>query len=597
MVQPIEYTPQFIKTDVGAIQDKLNARQGQYDTAYASTLGAEDQFGQYDVHARDIDLKNKVIGGFKDRVKSLVDQYGGDYAAASKQLVKEIINTKNDKFFKLASLRNKYAEEQRRTQQQLGPNAIVMKDVLAKDLMDADGKYINPEDLQTEVLNREQFKEMANKEYGYLAKDVQEGKFGQSEVAGLLKRQIRTGITAQQVPEVANNIYGLLKKQRPDLPEDIAQSIAMEEARSYVGDIKHDYQGDPGYVKPTASKGAGDGIIPPGRTPNLFTERTSDAAGVVSDRTNEVRVSNTTINNGARMINEGKQNIANLEKQYNNNYASIKSANPTWPDYKIKEEASRFGTGHIPSLILAEKIKLQKGRELYSSGQAKFKENKVYNDLVSSGVNEAEARSIVMKNVDETDNVFASGVNVKAPDHKLVTSAFAGIQGGLKKKNPDGTYSNSEETFASLGLDKNENYSTFVIKPGKEEAVWVHKDGTEYSLPLSKSKNKDVVKATKQYRAVKDASQGKYGLGWTKINTTQDGDTRVMPMGKNRIGSDGLYVLTKYENGQLISKVVDFKNGQGMQGDLNDFAGDYLNNVSGMLGVKTEIQPDKVVVE
>jgi hypothetical protein len=216
-------------------------------------LGAEDQFGQYDVHAVDIDLKNKVIGGFKDRVKSLVDQYGGDYAAASKQLVKEIVNTKNDKFFKLAAIRNKYAEEQRRMKQQLGPNAIVMKDVLAKDLMDADGNYINPEDLQTEVLSREQFKEMANREYGYLAKDVQEGKFGQSEVAGLLKRQIRTGINSQQVPEVANNIYGLLKKQRPDLPDDVAKSIAMEEARSYVGDVKYDYQGDPGYTKPTVS--------------------------------------------------------------------------------------------------------------------------------------------------------------------------------------------------------------------------------------------------------------------------------------------------------------------------------------------------------
>ena len=160
MAQPIQYTPQFIQTDVGAIQDKLNARQGQYDTAYASTLGAEDQFGQYDVHAKDIDLKNKVIGGFKDRVKSLVDQYGGDYAAASKQLVKEIVNTKNDKFFKLAAERNKLAEEQRRLVQQYGPNAIVLKDVTKPDLMDSQGNYIRPEDLSSEVLNREHFEKI-----------------------------------------------------------------------------------------------------------------------------------------------------------------------------------------------------------------------------------------------------------------------------------------------------------------------------------------------------------------------------------------------------------------------------------------------------
>jgi len=533
--------------------------------------------------------------GKVNRVKSLVEQYGGDYAAASKQLVKEIINTKNDKFFKLAGIRNKYAEEQRRLQQQLGPNAIVMKDVLAKDLMDADGNYIRPEDLQTEVLNREQFKEMANREYGYLAKDLQEGKFGKSEVAGLLKRQIRTGITYQQVPETAEKIYGLLKKQRPDLPEDVAKSIAMEEARSYVGDIKYDYQGDPGYVRPTSNTGTT--TFPPARTPDLFTERTSDTAKVVSDRTNEIRTFNATVNNGAKLIVDSKQRIADLEKQYNSNYASIKASHPTWPDYKIKEEAVKFGNSHIPTLINEEKINLAKGRELYKAGESKFKENKIYNDLIASGVKETDARRATMQNIDESDNVFASGVNIKAPNHQLVTEAFSGIQGGLKKKNPDGTYSNSEKTFAELELDKNENYSTFVIKPGKEEAVWVHKDGTEYSLPLSKSKNKNVAKATKQYRVVKEAAQGKYGLGWTKINSTKDGDTTVTPMGSKRTSSDGLFVLTEYRDGKLTSRVIDMVNGSGTQGELNDFTRDYLNNVSGMLGVTTDIQPDKIVVE
>lgn len=592
MAQPIQYTPQFIQTDVGAIQDKLNARQGQYDTAYASTLGAEDQFGQYDVHAKDIDLKNKVIGSFKDRVKSLVDQYGGDYAAASKQLVKEIVNTKNDKFFKLAAIRNKYAEEQRRMKQQLGPNAIVMKDVLAKDLMDADGNYINPEDLQTEVLSREQFKEMANREYGYLAKDVQEGKFGQSEVAGLLKRQIRTGINSQQVPEVANNIYGLLKKQRPDLPDDVAKSIAMEEARSYVGDVKYDYQGDPGYTKPTGT--SSDTGNQPANAVDLFFENNPQPGTATSQRTNDFRNANTTVNSGAKMIDNSKAEIARLEKVYSDQYNTIKKAHPDWPEHVVKEKASSLGNQHIPSLISQQRINLNKGRELYSSGENKFKENKTYKQLIESGVPGNEARNVVQRNIDETDNIFPAGVTFKDPNISLVSQSFAGVQGATKTKDKNGKYVSSDKTYTGAELNKPENVQSFGIDPGTETARWVDADGATHTLPLASSNNMAIKRERKQYKAVKEAAYGKYGLGLTRINKDQS----VTPLGKNgRHTGDGLYVYTDYENGKLVSEIVDIKGNSGTKSDLNKFTRDYLNTVAAEFGVKTEIQPDKVIPE
>ena len=234
MAQPIQYTPQFIQTDVGAIQNKLNARQGQYDAAYAGALGAEDQFGQFDVHQRDIDLKNKVIGGFKDRVKSIVDQYGGDYASASKQLVKEIVNTKNDKFFKLASERNKLAEEQRRLVQQYGPNAIVLKDVTKPDLIDAQGNYIRPEDLSSEVLNREHFEKILDTDFGLLKNKKREGALTKSGTPGYLQSTTTQGITVAEVNQVAQDMYNTLKKTRPDLPDDIAINIANNQAKSYI---------------------------------------------------------------------------------------------------------------------------------------------------------------------------------------------------------------------------------------------------------------------------------------------------------------------------------------------------------------------------
>lgn len=234
MVQPIQYTPQFIQTDVGAIQNQLNQRQGQYDNAHAGTLGAEDQFSQLPVNPRDIDLKNQIIGGFKDRVKTLVDQYGGDYAAASKQLVKEIVNTKNDKFFPLAAERNRLAEEQRRLVQQYGPNAIVMKDVTKPDLMDAQGNYIRPEDLQSDVLNRKQFEDILDQDYGNLKSKRRESGLIQSGTPGYLQATTTQGIHSNEVNQVASDMYTTLKKTRPDLPDDIANNIAMSQAKSYV---------------------------------------------------------------------------------------------------------------------------------------------------------------------------------------------------------------------------------------------------------------------------------------------------------------------------------------------------------------------------
>ena len=89
----IQYTPQFVQSDIGAMQRKFDDLQQGYDTAYSGAVAAEDAFGQFDVDQRDIELKNEVLGGFKNRVKSLVDRYGGDWGAASKQLASEIVRT------------------------------------------------------------------------------------------------------------------------------------------------------------------------------------------------------------------------------------------------------------------------------------------------------------------------------------------------------------------------------------------------------------------------------------------------------------------------------------------------------------------------
>ena len=238
----IEYRPQFIQSDIGAMQKKFDDLQQAYDQSYMGTLSAEDQYNQLEVNPVDIALKNEIIQGFRDRTQAIVDKYGGDWGAAAKQLAREVVKTKQDPFFQLASRRNQLAEEQRKLKQQYGPDAIVLKDISKTQLRDKEGKYISPDELGYEVLHRGQFKEMMNRELGHLAKDVREGQFRVSKnTPWQMERDIITGITEDEVIGVAQQGYALLKKQRPDLPDDIAFDIAMNEARSYVGDKRTDF--------------------------------------------------------------------------------------------------------------------------------------------------------------------------------------------------------------------------------------------------------------------------------------------------------------------------------------------------------------------
>jgi len=590
MAQPIQYTPQFIQTDVGAIQDKLNARQGQYDTAYASTLGAEDQFGQLPVHARDIDLKNKVIGGFKDRIKNLVDQYGGDYAAASKQLVKEIVNTKQDKFFGLAAERNKLAEEQRRLVQQYGPGAIVIKDVTKPDLVDAQGNYIKPEDLTSDVVSRRQLTDILDQDHGLLKNKSRESNVS-SDRPGYYKSMTTQGITNNEVAATRDAMYQTLKKTKPELSDDMAMNIADAQARSYVLGSKSDYLSNKEW---DAASSRSNIPPPPANTVDLFFENKPQPGGVVSQRTNDYRNTNTTVNQGAKMIDSSKAEIARLEKVYSDQYNAIKKANPNSPEYVIKERAQSLGTQHIPSLISQQRINLNKGRELYNSGENKFKENKTYKQLIESGVPGNEARNVVQRNIDETDNVFAAGVTFKSPNVDLVSQSFAGVEGSTKTKGSDGKYTTSKKTYTGAELNKAENVQSFGIDPGTETARWVDADGATHTLPLASSNNMAIKRERKQYKAVKEAASGKYGLGLTRINKDQS----VTPLGRNgRHTGDGLYVYTDYENGKLVSEIVDIKGNSGTKSDLNRFTKDYLNTVAAEFGVKTEIQPDKVIPE
>lgn len=230
----IGYTPQFIQSDIGAIQKRFADMQSQYDLGYQQSLEAEDAFGNIPVVSQsDMELRDEVLGGFKNRVQSIVDEYGGDYGAASKRLAKEIIATKSNPFFQLAARKAQLAEEQRKLASQ--PGSIVLQDVRNINLRDAQGNYISPDQLGYNVTTRDYLRKELENAYGNLAKKVREGDYQTlRSTPWLMQKAVTQGITEQEVPAVAEDMMGTLKQMYPTLPEDVVQSIATEQASQLV---------------------------------------------------------------------------------------------------------------------------------------------------------------------------------------------------------------------------------------------------------------------------------------------------------------------------------------------------------------------------
>jgi hypothetical protein len=607
MVQPIQYTPQFIKTDVGAIQDKLNARQGQYDAAYAGALGAEDQFGQFDVHAKDIDLKNKVIGGFRDRVKSLVDQYGGDYAAASKQLVKEIVNTKNDKFFKLAGERNKLAEEQRRLVQQYGPNAIILKDVTKPDLVDAQGNYIRPEDLSSEVLNREHFEKILDTDFGLLKNKKREGALTKSSTPGYLQSTTTQGITGAEVNQVAQDMYNTLKKTRPDLPDDIAINIANNQAKSYVLGSTNQLVGDKEWdlARQREEYARTHPQTPPSVPIDLFTENAKGASTRASEMANEFNSNKIPLDTAAKNIVDYKQKIADVQKglaNLNNERIRLSKIN----DPRAATTYNDLANGLTNQLNTYTKA-LEKGRGEYKTYENNIsKKYKVYSELKGK-LGSSKALSAIANSINESNEIYAGGAYFKESKEtpEKVMNAFSNITGATEKLNPEtGKYESSGKTLSEVMKEGGEkSLGKIGIEPGTRKIYFEVKDKAgkivKHTLPIGKSDNQNLVRMQHRYDKIKDIYNGEVGLGLHKV--TSDGNGKSYTATKTgdvntdmRTMKPGEYIKTWYQNGRINSHIFRVgEDGSIADGDLNDFTKQHINQVARELGIETKSEPQK----
>ena len=587
----IQYTPQFVQSDIGAMQKRFDDLQQGYDTAYAGALAAEDQFGQFDVDQRDIELKNEVLGGFKNRVKSLVDRYGGDWGAASKQLASEIVRTKNDKFFPIAARRKMLAEEQRRAASQ--PGAIILKDVRNVDLRDKDGNWINPEDLDYKVTTREALMKDLDAEYSGLANQIRMGDY--HAVKGLpwmMEKDITKGITEAEVPMVAENMVASLKQMHPELNDDIAKSIAINQARQYVkgNDTKetenwwwkqqqeedaYNRRRDAEKPKPKDDidlfeRGTGN-LVQQGENAELYNDARDD------------------FQNAAKRINDLKSKNVDIQRQI---------------DEKKRIMGDKYRPGELETRIRQNNEYLAGARDSYKRSEAKIaKSFPIYQHLKDMGISSTEALTATAKQINRTDSVFKTTLDAKTPAEtsKALGTMFSRYDGDIYEEK-DGKKSKSSYNIAYVTDPENiktwgiQGNNVSVVVRGRDKNGNPTKELKTIILPLNKTKSNAINQKANYMETVRQAYSGNNGIGKFRIN--QDGSWERVT--KNDPDYNGYYKGMTYVNAEYnpITKRIDSSifdtNSRNPEVTIDEFVSSYANDLMRTLGKEVKFEDYKV---
>ncbi len=245
----VRYIPQFIETDLGFYKDILDRREAEYEQAFAMPLEMEDMYANVPTVIDDIETKNEVLNDFKSRVEDIVyKKYSGDYAAARRDIAREVMKEKQNPFFKIAPERYRLAEEERKIREKLGINYIPGRSVMDVPIRDENGNWITQDQLQHKYCDRGQLVNNLQTQFSRMASMIRDGKWSISkDIDGLIEKARTRGITNSEVEPLAEIMAQTLTNSDPELDPAIAYEIALNEARTYVQGYTKEERQDPRY--------------------------------------------------------------------------------------------------------------------------------------------------------------------------------------------------------------------------------------------------------------------------------------------------------------------------------------------------------------
>jgi len=259
MATPIQHTSQYIPTNLQAMSAPLERMQSEYDAGFAAPLMFEDQFSQIEVSPENMAGKQAVLGNFQDKIKGIVDQYGGDYGAASRDIARAIAKERQNPFYQLAPQHSQAIKRQQALLDKYGANAFQTQNV-PRQFVNEKGE-VQDVNLDPRVLNQMDLERKLATEFNKQASQTRQGELYSGDTPGLLHRETTRGITQDEVGDVSNQMLQSLYNMDPDLAAaidagdpramQIAQNMAQQMVQgSTISDIKDpNYSpGDPGGI-------------------------------------------------------------------------------------------------------------------------------------------------------------------------------------------------------------------------------------------------------------------------------------------------------------------------------------------------------------
>lgn len=284
MATPVGYIEQFIPTDIGVLERGLAATQMRADSAYQGLLQADSQFANVLATNQDAELKNQLLGEFRSNTEKILKKYGMDYAPASKELAREVVNTGNNPFWQLNAAKQRGIDTYNQMKVKMGSDAIDGYNPANTPIYNKQsGQYTSPEEFNPTVYSSSTLSEGLKGTFGPRMGALNETLMQNLGPTGVLTATTIRGITEDQVPKLAAEMYSQLKQEAPLANDAQLRAKANDTALSYVqGQIKT-FMSDPEYARRAREK-----ELPPAKRNYITTILPGKETGITPNQAKDI---------------------------------------------------------------------------------------------------------------------------------------------------------------------------------------------------------------------------------------------------------------------------------------------------------------------
>jgi hypothetical protein len=204
---PSQYESFFNPVPIEFMQERIERRQGAYDTAFAGILESKEKFLQEQVALNDVQRRDQLIQGTLEDIDNVVyDKFGGDYGRAAKDIGKQILKTRGDEFWAKSKFLSEQQTAEREFINEKGSQGYIYNSALGRSTFDPEtGQYASAQDLTFRGEELSDYAASIQKQFAGMDGSTINAIMQQSGMGGVGQFTSWEGITGPQLDTLASN--------------------------------------------------------------------------------------------------------------------------------------------------------------------------------------------------------------------------------------------------------------------------------------------------------------------------------------------------------------------------------------------------------